>query len=333
MSDVDAFSAQTSKAGEIYIIKLKGNLSAAQIQVFAGAVQEVLNAQGMNLVLDLEDCQGVGSTATAGIRELGVKLARSGGALMVAGASPELFEGPLGKLKGLGEMTFSESRGMAMSQLLNRLSVRGELLTYIRQSLAVTYLAPHDAQPVACTFLKNLQNFLVFALEPPFDGGLKRGMVLRFTLTGCGEEGTQTIGFDAQIYQFGQAQDGTPCLIVKVPDLLEISEDRRQDPRVPVRFRLSYYAKTTPDRKSYGTMVDLSIEGASFTTTAFDFREGQAVMIEPEFRTFKLQDAIELEVLHVRHQGGEILVGGKFLRIAGHDQERIGQYILNTSKW
>jgi hypothetical protein len=220
-----------------------------------------------------------------------------------------------------------------MSILLNRLSVRGELLTYIRQALATPYLAPHSATPTTCRFLKNLQNFLVYALEPPYDGNLARGMELRFTMTGCGEEGTKTVSFDASINRFATLPDGTPCLMVKVPDLLEIEEDRREDPRIRVNFRATVYDRLRPERKSYGTVCDLSAEGLSFRVPSFSHQEGQLIMVEPDFRRFKLREPICLEIIYISREGGEVLVGGRFESISSGDQLEINNMIMDTSKW
>ena len=323
----------SSRAGEIHVVTIQGDVGAADVLPLAGAIQEILNQRGLNLVLDLERLGTLCESGLGAIRELARKLGRSGGALVLAGAPQGAFGAHLPLLKAERDLIFAESRGHGMSLLLNRISVRGELLGYIRQALATSYQAPGAPTPVICRFEKNLQNFLIFALEPPYDGTLTKGMVLRFVLTGCGDEGTKTVSFDGRINQFATLKDSTPCLVVQVPDLLEIEEDRREDPRIQVNFQLAYFLREAPERKSYGTMRDLSIEGLSFRTPAFPYQAGQLILLEPDFRRFKLNEPIQLEVVHVAYEGGEVLVGGHFTYINSSDQHRINTMVLDTSKW
>ncbi len=325
---------ETTKAGEMYVLALKGDVAGTDVPGFAAAVQKILNAKGMNLVLDLERCASLCQTMVAAFGELGSKLARAGGALVLAGGKPELLGAHAARLKAGGEVVVAESRGLGMALLMNRISVRGQLLGFIRQALSTVYVSPHQpGQPVTCRFVKHLQNFLVYALEPPYDGTLRRGMSLRFTMQGCGEDGTRTVSFDGTINRFGTLQDGSPCLVVKVPDLLEIEEDRREDPRVKVRFQCTWYPKAAPHQIGYGTMEDISSEGASLRATSFPYQVGQLVMLEPDFRNWKLLEPIHLEVVHLRHDAGEVLVGGRFVYVNPGDQARIDQFILETSKW
>lgn len=323
----------TSQAGEIHVVTIRGEVQAQDVVPLASAIQGVLNAHGLNLVLDLEGTSRICQAALAAIRELSRKLGNAGGALVLAGIDVALLGDGLPQWKADPNVILAESRGLGMSILLNRLSVRGELLGYIREALATTYWAPHSPQPVTCRFLKNLQNFLVYALEPPYDGSLARGMSLRFTMTGCGEDCTKTVSFDGRIYRFATLADGTPCLMVKVPDLLEIEEDRREDPRIKVAFQLAVYDKNHPERKTYGTMCDLSAEGMSFRVPTLSQQEGQLLMVEPDFRRFKLREPISLELVYVRREGGEVLAGGRFVHINSGDHLMIQNMILDTSKW
>lgn len=323
---------EATKAGEMHIVRVMGDVTGADVPAFAAQVQEILNQKGLNLVIDLESAGDLCDTVKAAFTELAAKLGKAGGALVVAGTPPSIQD-ILPTLKANPDVITAESRGLGMSILLNRISVRGQLLGFIRQALSTVYQGDHQPQPVTCRFVKHLQNFLVYALEPPYDGTLRKGMSLRFTMNGCGDEGTQTVSFDGLIYRFGTLKDGTPCLIVKVPDLLEISEDRREDPRLKVRIQVSFYLKETPERKGYGVIEDLSAEGALMRTSSFQYREGQLLQLEPEFRNHRLQEPIQYLVLHTRHEEGDVLVGGRFERIAGRDQDFIHQLILETSKW
>ena len=324
----------TSQAGEIHVVQVVGDVTPADVLPLAQEIQKVLNDKGLNIVLDLERVGPMCGAAVDAVRELARKLGGVGGALVLAGASPEDFGGQHANLKGDPNVILADSRGHGMSLLLNRISVRGELLGYIRDSLATTYTSPSGPeQPVVCRFVKHLQNFLVYALEPPYDGSLKRGMTLRFTMTGCGEEGTQTVSYDGLIYKFATLKDQTPCLVIKVPDLLEVEEDRREDPRIQVQIQVQFYDKASPDRRGYGTVTDLSENGLKFTTNAFNFREGQLVMVEPDFKRFKLKEPIQVEVLHISHEGGGMKIGGRFDFINSADQQQISRMVLDTSKW
>lgn len=323
----------TSQAGEIHIVRIEGDVGASDVVPLASAIQAILNSRGLNLVLDMERTGTLCEAAVGAIRELARKLGASGGALVLAGAGDQTLGNHLESFKANPDVIVAENRGLGMSILLNRLSVRGELLGYIREALATTYLAPHSPQPVTCRFLKNLQNFLVYALEPPYDGTLARGMTLRFTMTGCGQECTKTVSFDGKIYRFAALKDGTPCLMVKVPDLLEIEEDRREDPRIKVAYQVTVYDRNHPERKSYGTMCDLSAEGLSFRVPTLNHQVGQLIMVEPDFRRFKLREPISLEIVYVNREGGEVVVGGHFQHINPGDQLQINNLILDTSKW
>lgn len=323
-----------SQAGEIHVVQVIGDVTPADVMPLAQAIQSVLNAKGLNIVLDLERVGPMCDAAVGAIRELARKLGGVGGALVLAGADSEDFGGHFEALKADPNLIMADSRGHGMSLLLNRISVRGELLGYIRDSLATTYTSPANPDvPVVCRFVKHLQNFLVYALEPPYDGTLKRGMSLRFTMSGCGEEGTQTVSYDGLIYKFATLKDQTPCLVIKVPDLLEIEEDRREDPRIQVQFQLQFYDRASPDRRGYGTVTDLSENGLSFTTNAFNHREGQLVVVEPDFKRFKLKEPIQLEIVYVANQAGTFKVGGRFDHINGSDQEAVSRMVLDTSKW
>lgn len=325
---------KTSQAGEIHVIKIRGKIPGASVPALVQAVQAVLNEKGLNLVLDLEDCEGIGATAFKAMVELARKLGRVGGALVLAGAKDGLFGSGLDHLKADPDVILASSRGEGMSLLLTRLSVRGELLGFIRSALSTMYVSPTAPDvPVICSFVKHLQNFLVYSLEPPYDGTLQRGMTLRFTMHGCGEEGTKTVSFDGQIHRFASLKDGTPCLMVKVPDLLEISEDRREEPRLRVRFSCAYNPKGAAHKKKYGTLHDISATGLSMTAPSFSHTVGQVIEVVPDFQKWKLQEPLQVEVLHVAHDGGETKVGGTFVYVNPTDLARIEQLILESSKW
>lgn len=324
----------TSQAGEIHVVQVVGDVTPADVMPLAQEIQRVLNAKGLNIVLDLERVGPMCAAAVDAVRELARKLGGVGGALVLAGAAPEDFGGRHEVLRADPNVILADSRGHGMSLLLNRISVRGELLGYIRDSLATTYTTPmNPQQPVVCRFVKHLQNFLVYALEPPYDGSLQRGMTLRFTMTGCGEDGTRTVSYDGLIYKFATLKDQTPCLVIKVPDLLEIEEDRREDPRIQVQLQVQFYERNSPDRRGYGTVTDLSENGMSFQTNAFNFREGQLISVEPDFKRFKLKEPIQLEVVHLSHVPGGIKVGGRFDYVNSADQQAISRMVLDTSKW
>lgn len=324
----------TSQAGEIHVVQVVGDVTPGDVMPLAQEIQKVLNAKGLNIVLDLERGGPLCGAAVDAVRELARKLSGVGGALVLAGGAAEHFGGQHEALRADPNLILADSRGHGMSLLLNRISVRGELLGYIRDSLATMYTSPANPDtPVVCRFVKHLQNFLVYALEPPYDGSLQRGMTLRFTMTGCGEDGTRTVSYDGLIYKFATLKDSTPCLMIKVPDLLEIEEDRREDPRIQVQIQVQFYEKASPDRRGYGTVTDLSENGLRFTTNAFSFREGQLVMVEPEFKRFKLKEPIRLEVLHIRQESGGFQVGGRFDFINSADQQSISRLVLDTSKW
>lgn len=325
---------QVSKAGEIDVLAIRGDVAGTDVPELAGRIQEILNAQGLCLVLDLERVGVLCPAALAAFGELATKLGRAGGTLALGGATPQNLGEFHAALKANPDVVVAESRGLALSVLLNRLSVRGQLLGFIREALATTYVAPHAPHsPVTCRFVKHMQNFLVYALEPPYDGSLAKGMTLRFTMTGCGEKGTQTVSFDGLLYRFGTLKDGAPCLIVKVPDLLEIVEDRREDPRIRVRFQATWWEKGRPHQKGYATLEDLSIGGGAFRTGAFPYKAGAMVMLEPDFRNWKLTEPIGFEIAYVRADGGDTLVGGRFIQINANDKRRIDNMILESSKW
>jgi hypothetical protein len=324
----------TSQAGEIHVVQVIGDVTPADVMPLAQEIQGVLNAKGLNIVLDLERVGPMCDAAVGAVQELARKLGGVGGALVLAGADSGDFGDHFATLKADPNLILADSRGHGMSLLLNRISVRGELLGYIRDSLATTYVSPTSPQqPVVCRFVKHLQNFLVYALEPPYDGSLQRGMTLRFTMTGCGEDGTRTVSYDGLIYKFATLKDQTPCLVIKVPDLLEVEEDRREDPRIQVQYQMQFYAKVSPDRRSYGTVVDISENGLSFTANASDLREGQLVMVVPDFKRFKLKEPIQLEVTYIATQGGVVKIGGRFDYINAQDQNAISRMVLDTSKW
>lgn len=323
----------TSQAGEIFVIKVVGAVTDPDVPDLVGAIQTVLNTGGLNLVLDFEAATSLCPAALAGLLELGRKVAGGGGGLVLAGGRAGLYGDFAAALEADPQIRLAESRGHGMSMLLDRISVRGELLRYVQGALETSYATlARPEQAVACRFVKNIQNFLVFALTPPYDGGLQKGMRLRFRLGGCGDEGLHTVSFDAQIYRFASLKDGTPCLMVKVPDILEVQEDRREDPRVRVQLRCSFYERNRPERKGYGQLVDISENGCSLVSTNFPYPEGQLVVIEPEFRNFKLIEPLQVVVVYLGREGGQARAGLRFEYVNPQDRAQISRMILFASK-
>jgi len=323
------YAVDTKTSGEIHSLLFAGSLGAADLQSFAASIIAPFRSGASSVIIDLEKVDTLDESVVNYLYKLNDELLGRGAGLVVVRPQGDLKARAPDK-DNRNNLHLAMNRHIALGELLTVVNVKTALLEKIVKAEALRYRVPEqdDSPEYVGTYVRNIQNFLVIDPGEDYDRNLRKGIKLRFTFDL--EEEAKIVNFDAEVYKFAIIKGRkVPCLVIKVPELLDI-QDRRRDPRLATELRMSFWGVTGDRTPRPGMLTNISMGGFEFRTSRIDHGIGSEIFVEIDFKVCKFSTPQRARIVRAEWgTQGEMVVGCEFTQLVGRELGVLEDYIMN----
>lgn len=319
-------SYDVKSQGEVHTVLVSGTLDDADLRPLSEKLVAPFGAGAAAVVLDLTAVTALAPTVVTYLYRLNDELAGRGADMVVCRPQGDIPGSPAdGSAKE--PLRVETNRHVALGELLSGVGTRRQLLAILEKPCALAYAVPARGEATyEASFVRTMQNFLVFRPEGRRDESLARGDRVRVTLTPPGDE--REFAFEAEVAKFAMLKGSpSPCFVVRVPGEIEERELRR-DPVLPQELKMNFWGISGDKSPRPGMVVALDAGGFRFRTARFDHRPGADIFCDIDFVVAKFAEAPRCRVEGSEFGPmGQVEVTCTFGRLTGRDQGVLDDYL------